>query len=176
MTGTHWVERKPQSWPDERVAHLKELAAQGLTGSQIAEILGCTRNAVLGKLDRLGGVKLGTPKCRLDRAFHNPKPKRVAAVAPAAEGPGEADRQSCHPRRSATPVPPPLMVMPASPAVCQGWEGIAAAVVALDSGECHWPLPDGPTAPTGFCRAPVAIPGKPYCEHHAYISRHGGKA
>ena len=42
-------------WTPERIELLKSLAARNLTGSQIAAELGdVTRNAVLGKLDRMG--------------------------------------------------------------------------------------------------------------------------
>ena len=42
------------SWTPERIELLTALAARNLTGSQIAAELGITRNAVLGKLDRMG--------------------------------------------------------------------------------------------------------------------------
>lgn len=45
------------SWSDERVATLRKLWAEGLSASQIAKQLGgVTRNAVIGKADRLGLV------------------------------------------------------------------------------------------------------------------------
>jgi GcrA cell cycle regulator len=45
-----------QFWTVERVGDLKWFQAAGLTGSQIAELIGdgCTRNMVIGKLYRLG--------------------------------------------------------------------------------------------------------------------------
>src|SRR5471030_861431 len=43
------------SWTDERVALLTKLWADGLSASQIAaELGGITRNAVIGKVHRLG--------------------------------------------------------------------------------------------------------------------------
>src|SRR3974377_728573 len=43
------------SWTDERVETLKKLWADGLSASQIAaELGGVTRNAVIGKVHRLG--------------------------------------------------------------------------------------------------------------------------
>src|SRR5438067_964924 len=45
----------PMSWTDERVEHLKKLWSDGLSASQIAaELGGITRNAVIGKVHRLG--------------------------------------------------------------------------------------------------------------------------
>ncbi len=43
------------NWTDERVELLKKLWADGLSASQIAaELGGVTRNAVIGKVHRLG--------------------------------------------------------------------------------------------------------------------------
>ena len=44
------------SWTDERVEHLKKMWLEGLSASQIANELahGITRNAVIGKVHRLG--------------------------------------------------------------------------------------------------------------------------
>src|SRR5690349_1024465 len=48
-------ERKDISWTDERVELLKKLWSEGLSASQIAaELGGITRNAVIGKVHRLG--------------------------------------------------------------------------------------------------------------------------
>lgn len=45
-------------WNDENTARAKELALQGLSGREIGEALGCSRNAVIGRLFRIGGPKL----------------------------------------------------------------------------------------------------------------------
>src|SRR4029077_11918772 len=48
-------ERNLMAWPDERVELLKKLWGEGLSASQIAGRLGSvTRNAVIGKVHRLG--------------------------------------------------------------------------------------------------------------------------
>src|ERR1700741_3654370 len=47
--------KKSMSWTDERVELLKKLWSDGLSASQIAaELGGITRNAVIGKVHRLG--------------------------------------------------------------------------------------------------------------------------
>ena len=41
-------------WTDERVEQLAKLTREGKIFREIAEILGCTRNAVIGKVHRMG--------------------------------------------------------------------------------------------------------------------------
>ena len=51
------------AWTDERVEQLKKLWSEGLSASQIANRLGdVTRNAVIGKVHRLGLEARAKPK------------------------------------------------------------------------------------------------------------------
>src|SRR5436305_6152888 len=66
-----------QTWTDERVERLKKLWADGLSASQIAgELGGITRNAVIGKVHRLGlsgrakSPSSAAPRPRKARATH----------------------------------------------------------------------------------------------------------
>ena len=63
------------SWTDERVELLKKLWSDGLSASQIAaELGGITRNAVIGKVHRLGlsgrakSTSAAAPRPRKSRA------------------------------------------------------------------------------------------------------------
>ena len=62
------------SWTDERVGVLKKLWMDGLSASQIAlELGGVTRNAVIGKVHRLGlsaVAKPHQPQVVVDRSVH----------------------------------------------------------------------------------------------------------
>jgi len=67
------------SWTDERVTTLKKLWLDGLSASQIAKQLGgVTRNAVIGKVHRLGLSGRAPPRNRRDR----PSRPRVRRVRP----------------------------------------------------------------------------------------------
>ncbi len=49
------MEKDTGTWTEERVERLKELWSQGMSASEIAQMLGdVTRNAVIGKAHRLG--------------------------------------------------------------------------------------------------------------------------
>ena len=72
------------TWTDERVELLKKLWADGLSASQIAgELGGITRNAVIGKVHRLGlsgrakSPSSSAPRARKPRSAHD---AGVAAV------------------------------------------------------------------------------------------------
>ena len=56
-------------WTDERVETLKKLWLDGLSASQIAKQLGgVTRNAVIGKANRIGVKLTGNIHCLAPRA------------------------------------------------------------------------------------------------------------
>ena len=92
------------SWSDDRVATLSNLWLDGLSASQIAKQLGgVTRNAVIGKIHRLGlgGREAPTAPAqvarttvvrarRVSRPAAPPRPPRpvLVAVAPPPEAPG----------------------------------------------------------------------------------------
>src|SRR5258708_34174835 len=64
-------------WTDERVETLKKLWLDGLSASQIAKQLGGgTRNAVIGKVHRLGLSGRAAPSHPSRPAFKAPRPPR----------------------------------------------------------------------------------------------------
>ncbi|PJG53536.1 GcrA cell cycle regulator [Bradyrhizobium forestalis] len=71
------------SWDDRDLALLKELWAVGNSATQIARRLGCSRNAICGRLTRLGlkrGHKPSTAKPQI-RSAPKRKPPLSAACA-----------------------------------------------------------------------------------------------
>ena len=72
-------------WTDERVELLKKLWLEGLSASQIAKQLGgVTRNAVIGKVHRLGLSGRATPSQPSRPTFKTPRPPRPISHADAA--------------------------------------------------------------------------------------------
>jgi len=86
------------SWTDERVETLKKMWAEGQSASQIAKELGSvTRNAVIGKVHRLGlsnragaGPVTGTTPAASPAAATPAAPAPAARTAPVAERPSRA--------------------------------------------------------------------------------------
>jgi GcrA cell cycle regulator len=117
------------SWTDERVETLKRMWAEGQSASQIAkELGGVTRNAVIGKVHRLGlsnraGEGASVEEAEAPVATAKPEPKAepaprpapaAAAPKPAAERPAPAP-QPAAPASSAsiTPLPIRKAIIPA---------------------------------------------------------------
>ena len=140
------------AWNDERVELLKKFWAEGLSASQIASKMGgVTRNAVIGKVHRLGLSGRATPA----------KPQRGcdAEYHPEEQpGPGfahaEIDQLSAEPEFIA-------------PAVLTS--GDMATVSTLKGNMCKWPIGDPAKDDFHFC-GQSAPTGKPYCGYHAQMA------
>ena len=85
------------SWTDERVELLKKLWADGLSASQIAAELGCvTRNAVIGKVHRLGL----SGRAKSPSSIGAPRPRKPRSRGHMMR----VSRRRCEATRAATPM------------------------------------------------------------------------
>lgn len=144
------------AWTDERVELLKKYWAQGLSATQIAkELGGVTRNAVIGKVHRLGLSGRATPSSpkRLDLA---PARLRPSLDSRALRTPGfdEADREAIEKLRPIT------ADMDGAP--CED----GATVLTLSKQTCKWPIGDPDSEDFHFCGHRPQT-GSPYCLEHA---------
>lgn len=156
------------AWTEERVETLKKLWADGLSASQIAKQLGgVTRNAVIGKVHRLGLSGRATPS----RPTRRPAPPRPAAQRRAASPRNASKPKPAAPPARAearAPAPAPARpVAPIKPAVLPSGE--YATVMTLREGMCKWPIGDPSDPEFRFCGRP-AKPGSAYCEAHAEMA------
>ena len=130
------------NWSDDRVEQLKSLWTEGLSASQIARALGgVTRNAVIGKVHRLGLAGRASPS-RAERPRVSMSPK-VPSL------------------RSHTPPAPVVEEDPLTLA-----DGNFATVLTISDRMCRWPIGDPSASEFHFCgHSPKS--GSPYCEAHA---------
>src|SRR5690606_2741661 len=131
-------------WTDERVETLKKLWLDGLSASQIAKQLGgVTRNAVIGKVHRLGLSGRAAPSKPARPTFKAPRAARPAAAPPSA------------PRRIAEPVATTASASaaPVQPAPVRYIEEApgSATVLTLAAHMCKWPIGDPATDGFTFC-------------------------
>jgi GcrA cell cycle regulator len=142
-------------WTDERVELLKKLWQDGLSASQIAKQLGgVTRNAVIGKVHRLGLSGRAAPSKPARTVFKAPRPARAAAAAPSA------------PRRIAEPVA--LAPQPASPVRYIDEAPGMATVLTLGAHMCKWPIGDPSLESFTFCGRRSGE--GPYCHEHNQVA------
>jgi GcrA cell cycle regulator len=146
------------AWSDERIAVLKKLYAEGWSATEIAVRLGgCTRNAVIGKITRMGlsrDVHLSPQATRGVIRKRKPlaAPGTDARLVRPSEGPAP-----WRVRQAATePVPPP-----------RNDDIPTKTLMELEPGDCRWRVDKAfHGQPYGFC-AKEALPGLSVCAQHA---------
>ncbi len=170
------------SWTDERVELLKKMWSEGQSASQIAkELGGVTRNAVIGKVHRLGlSNRAGAAPAKPEKADPKPAPKEAQpAPEPRAEKPAPAPAPAAAPARpkivpAGQPLPPQPSANEISPetlASVREVEKKAKRITLMELTErtCKWPIGDPATDDFWFCGLAVQ-PGKPYCEAHVSVA------
>lgn len=141
-------------WTDERVELLRKLWTEGLSASQIAKQLGgVTRNAVIGKVHRLGLQGRATPSRPARRPVRIARPRQAASGATPVAAGSMALRQRPAPR-----------IVDVEPLRLE--DGLTANVLTIRDRMCKWPVGDPGDAAFGFCGHPVQD-GCPYCAEHA---------
>ena len=186
------------SWTDERVETLKKMWAEGQSASQIAkELGGVTRNAVIGKVHRLGlSNRVGNGKGEEDEAdpvgataapLRADPPIRSAAERSAEPGPvtdrpaptaGGATITPLPTRKAIIPAGQPLPPQPSANEISP--EALASvrevekrarrlSLMELTERTCKWPIGDPATDDFWFCGLPTQA-GKPYCDAHVGVA------
>ena len=147
------------SWTDDRVETLTKLWADGLSASQIAaELGGVTRNAVIGKVHRLG--LSGRAKAKSPNAARAKRAPRATGYSPRSR----VSAKTADGRAIAinTPSRPPIEDMVAP-------EPKKLSVVELSDKCCRWPYGDPATDDFHFCgHSPKE--DSPYCEYHSRLA------
>ena len=151
------------AWNDERVELLKKLWAEGLSASQIAGRLGgVTRNAVIGKVHRLGlsgrattsRMKSMRPR---PRAANAAMAKRPAGKSRFGSTGNSTVRALYQPDSEPYTSPVEELVIPMAQ---------RKTIQTLGECNCRWPIGDPQLADFHFCGKDKVM-GLPYCEFHA---------
>ena len=155
------------NWTDERVDLLKRLWAEGLSASQIAAELGggISRNAVIGKVHRLGlsgrvkpAAALAPARPRKPRAPSHPLTTVFAVHGNAALAHVPAPE----------PLAQPLVEVVRAPELVP-LECERVTIMELRECMCRWPIGDPSREEFRFCGSRTA-PGVSYCTHHTSIA------
>jgi GcrA cell cycle regulator len=142
-------------WTDERVETLKKLWIEGLSASQIAkQLTGVTRNAVIGKVHRLGLAGRATPS----RPAKRPRPVSRPRLATSSQSNAVA-------RPRMAPAPYLALVPHLEPLKAE--DGSVTTVLTLTDSVCKWPIGDPTDASFAFCgRGATGT----YCADHASLA------
>jgi len=145
-------------WTDERVELLKKLWAEGLSASQIAaELGGITRNAVIGKVHRLGlSGRAKSPSTAAPRPRKPRSSGMIRVSRPAIRG-----NTALAYDYDIEPDPQPIEnVIPI---------GQRCSLLELNDEKCHWPVGDPGQPDFYFCGGKTGT-GIPYCGYHARVA------
>ena len=180
------------SWSDERVEKLKKMWGEGQSASQIAkELGGVTRNAVIGKVHRLGlsnrnggggttsdagakaKAKPAAPAKSTAKAAPKaaPKPEKKEATPDVPAAPVSRIKRIIPAGQPLPPQPSTNEIDPAALAKVNEVEKKAKKLSLMELTErtCKWPVGDPATENFWFCGLPVQQ-GKPYCEAHVGVA------
>jgi GcrA cell cycle regulator len=149
------------NWTDERVELLKKLWADGLSASQIAaELGGITRNAVIGKVHRLGlSGRAKSPASAAPRPRKSRTPAHMLRVArPQVRG----NTALAH-AYEYEPEPEPELTDNVIPM------GQRRTILELTEDTCRWPIGDPGTSDFFFCGGNT-MGALPYCAFHSRVA------
>jgi GcrA cell cycle regulator len=157
------------AWTDEIVEQLKQHWMDGKSASQIAGLLGngLTRNAIIGKVHRLGlAGRARTPSSGASRPRrlapppipHRAAPRLTAAAPRIMRG---ATALAIAPQALSELEQPEFesVVVPMS---------LRVTIVELKESMCRWPLGDPSTSEFRYCGSPTA--SGPYCAYHGGLA------
>lgn len=158
------------AWTDDRVELLKKLWSDGLSASQIANQMGgVTRNAVIGKVHRLGL----SGRVTSTRGRANSKVGKTTAAAkqrtqrrePKMPTMGNTALKSAPETKSI-----PVAEAKVSPVkLVETVTGDNISIFDLTEYTCRWPVGDPSTNDFHFCGSRNDGSG-PYCESHAEVA------
>ncbi len=155
------------AWTDDRVELLKKLWAEGLSASQIANRLGgVTRNAVIGKVHRLGlSGRTTTSRAKATRRRRTPAHTQNRSARPQMRSHGSTALKPAYDADAdeeyqLAPASIMELVIPLNE---------RASILTLDETKCRWPIGDPGDEDFHFCGRHSEI-GVPYCQHHSSVA------
>jgi GcrA cell cycle regulator len=159
MGSRHFV-----NWDDATVTALKADWDAGFSCSQIAARIGngCTRNAVIGKVHRIGLPGRAQPAPRHRKTILKPGNR---PIPPTVMPLRRAIRPSVAPLKR---LPMSVYIWPVDPG--DQPRGAGEAVLSLRRGECHWPVGNPNDTDFHFCCRLISDDSRSYCEGHSRMA------
>jgi GcrA cell cycle regulator len=142
------------SWSAATIAKLRLLFERGLSTAEIGKRLGFTKNAIVGKINRLGLNTKVPVKSEKKKAApkKSPPKKSVKAAGGPSKNKKNQQRSSAESRHKIE-------------RVIQH----SAALMSLRPDQCRWPIGDPDSDNFRFCGEKCFV-GKPYCFEHCKLA------
>ncbi len=184
------------AWSDERVAILKKMWLEGSSASEIAKELGnITRNAVIGKVHRLGmsnrdtnNLKSGSNTSNARKSVRRGRPPKVnkeekkrgrphklkdpgdfPGTLDVTEKPTTSSAKEMRLDENKTKVASDLSEETLQNILKVEMKSKKISLMELTERTCKWPIGDPATDTFWFC-GHESEPGKPYCKTHISIA------
>lgn len=163
-----------KGWDSATLKKLKALTGKGLSTSEIGKRLGMSKNAVVGKLNRLGWNSkaggVGAAKTGADNKKATVKKDTVRAGKKTAVKSGKSATKSPSAKKSGAVSGTKATnggsrALNKNLAMHQRIIQHSLEMANLKPNQCRWPIGDPDSEDFHFCGAPVFV-GKPYCYEH----------
>ena len=168
-----------KGWDNATLKKLKALTGKGLSTSEIGKRLGMSKNAVVGKLNRLGwnskagGVAAAdkaqksdakkTAKATVKKTAAKVTEKKTPLVARGVDKKTVKSKGAGADKKTATGAK--TKALNKNLAMHQRIIQHSLEMANLKPNQCRWPIGDPDSENFHFCGAPVFV-GKPYCYEH----------
>ena len=163
ITIINTIKGKDMAWTDDRVKILKKLWSEGLSASQIANKIGdVTRNAVIGKVHRLGLEGRAKSIRSSDLSVSQLKSNVVSVTYS-----GNLALKAI--------IDPINDVISVGQSITQGFEAVQISpgehvtILTLNENRCKWPIGDPSDADFPFCGHEPKSKA-PYCTEHSKVA------
>ena len=170
-----------KGWDSVMLKKLKSLMGKGLSTSEIGKRLGMSKNAVVGKLNRLGWNSKAGGVATVDKsAAPSKKSGKAATGAKKSAKTVLGGKSAAKKTDGAKTAVKKAVVSNAAPAKKSSGGGKnlnktlamhqriiqhSLEMANLKPNQCRWPIGDPDSEKFHFCGAPVFV-GKPYCYEH----------
>lgn len=173
-----------KGWDNATLKKLKALTGKGLSTAEIGKRLGISKNAVVGKLNRLGwNSKAGgvdTKPAAAPKKTAAPKTPAKKAAAPVKKATATKVAAKAPVKKAAAPAPKKAPVKATEKKVAPVKESKTSSknlamhqriiqhslgMANLKPDQCRWPMGDPDSENFHFCGCQVFV-GKPYCYEH----------
>ena len=186
-----------KGWDNTALKKLKALVGKGLSTSEIGRRLGMSKNAIVGKLNRLGwnakagsstekkpaAKKATTTTTKTKTTAKGPAKKTVTVKTPAKKAPAKkesvktpATKKAAAPK--AATKEKPATTTPKKESAKSSAKNLAMhqriiqhslEMASLKPNQCRWPIGDPDSENFHFCGKTV-FTGKPYCYEHCRLA------